>query len=93
MTGREFEVIADAYQITKVARAFLNERRPDVHALSGICLYQCFSTEVPRNLRVPREAARGSAETDRDCQGRNSPPQFYAVVANSNTEPSPGSFQ
>ena len=41
----------------------------------------CFSTGVPRNLRVPRVAARGSAETDLICLGRNSQPQFYAVVA------------
>jgi len=42
---------------------------------------QCFSTVVPRNLRVPRVAAIGSAETDRNCLGRNSQPQFYATVA------------
>jgi len=44
-------------------------------------LRQCFSTGVARNLRVPRVAVRGHAETDRICLGRNSQPQFYAVVA------------
>ena len=38
-------------------------------------LSQWFSTGIPR------VAARGSAETDRICQGRNSQPQFYANVA------------
>jgi len=42
---------------------------------------QWFSTGVPRNLRVLQVAAKGFAETDRNCLGRNSQPQFYAVVA------------
>ena len=44
---------------------------------SGYSLYQCFSTGVPR------VTAMGSAmaKTDRNCLGRNSQPQFYAVVA------------
>jgi len=46
-----------------------------------IHVIQCFSTGAPRNLRVPRVAARGSVETDRNCLGRNSQPQFYPVVA------------
>ena len=37
---------------------------------------QYFSTGVPRVV-----AARGSAETDRNCLRRNSQPQFYVVVA------------
>jgi len=41
---------------------------------------QYFSTAVPRNLRVPRVAARSSTETDQNCLARNSQPQFYAVV-------------
>jgi len=40
---------------------------------------QYFSTEVPRNLRVPRVAARGSVETDRKCLGQNSQSQFYVI--------------
>jgi len=36
---------------------------------------QCFATGVPR------VAAKRSAETDRNCLGRNSRPQFYAIVA------------
>ena len=44
-------------------------------------LRQCFSTGVPRNLRVPRLAARGAAETDWNCLGRNPQPQFYPVAA------------
>ena len=36
---------------------------------------QCFSTGVPR------VAAGGSPETSRNCLGRNSQPQLYAVVA------------
>jgi len=44
-------------------------------------LIQCFSTGVPRNLRVPRVAARGSAETDRNYLGRNLQLRFYGVVA------------
>jgi len=43
-------------------------------------LWQCFSTGLSRNPRVPREAARGSAETNRNCLGQSSQPQFYAVV-------------
>ena len=42
---------------------------------------QCFSTGIPRNPAVPREAAKDSAETDRNCLGRNWQPQFYAVIA------------
>jgi len=42
---------------------------------------QCFSPGVPRNLMVPRVAARGSVETDRNCLGRNSQLRFYAIVA------------
>ena len=34
-------------------------------------LHQCSSTGTPRNLRVPRVAARGSDEKDRICLGRN----------------------
>jgi len=30
---------------------------------------------------VPRVAARGSVETDRNCLGRNSQLRFYAIVA------------
>ena len=44
-------------------------------AKTFIALRQCFST------RVPWVATRGSAKTDRNCLGRNSQPQFYAVVA------------
>jgi len=44
-------------------------------------LQQCFSTGVPRNLRVPRVAARVSTETDQNSLGRNSQPQFYVAVA------------
>jgi len=52
-----------------------------MHTLVGkvVALSQCFSTGVPRNLWVPEVAAGGSAETDRNCLGRNV--QFYAVVA------------
>jgi len=46
-----------------------------------ITLGQCFSTAVQWNLGVPRMAARGSADTDRSCLGRNSQPQICAVVA------------
>ena len=42
---------------------------------------QCFSTRVMRNLRVPWVVASDPAETDRNCLGRNSQPQFYAIVA------------
>jgi len=44
-------------------------------------IHQCFSTGVPRNLRVQSVVAMGSAETNRNCLGRNLQPQFYAVVA------------
>jgi len=44
--------------------------------------HQCFSTGVPRNLRVPRVlAAMGSVEKDQNCLGWNSQTQFYVVVA------------
>ena len=42
---------------------------------------QCFSTGVPWDLRVPRAAARGFAETDRNYLGQNLQQQFYAFVA------------
>ena len=38
-------------------------------------------SSVPRHLRIPRVAVRGSAETDQICLVRNSQTQFYAVVA------------
>jgi len=44
-------------------------------------LQQCVSTGVPRNLRVPQVAGRGSAETNQIFLELNSQPQFYAVVA------------
>jgi len=40
-----------------------------------ISVAQCFSTGIPR------VAARGFPETDRNCLGRNSRPQFCAVAA------------
>jgi len=49
--------------------------------VENLTLDQCFSTGVPRNFRVPQVAAGGSPETDWNCLGRNSQPQFYAVVA------------
>jgi len=48
--------------------------------VSGHAVDQCFSTGVLRNLRVPRMAARGFAEWDRNCLERNSQPQLYAVI-------------
>jgi len=49
--------------------------------LTFVSCSQCFSIGVPRNLKVPRVAARGSAEPDRNWQRRNSQSQFYAVAA------------
>ena len=48
---------------------------------SGSLAKRSLSTGFPRSLRVLRVAARGSAETDQNCLGRNSQTQFYAVVA------------
>jgi len=39
-----------------------------------------FFRGLPRNPRVPREASRGSAETNRNCLGQNLRPQFYGFV-------------
>jgi len=48
-------------------------------SFQSICVGHCFST------RVPRVAARGFAETDWMCLGRNSQPQFYAVCNKTGT--------
>jgi len=53
----------------------------DFHVIVSYNLNSCFSTGVPPNIRVPRVAARDSAETNRNCLRRNLQPQSYAVVA------------
>ena len=63
----------------------LPRNKRDMHkqhaSVYTIRVKQCNTTGVPRNVRVPQMAAGGSAETDRNCLGRNSQPQFHAVEA------------
>ena len=49
--------------------------RLSIKVVSGYCIGQCFST------KVPRLAAKGSAETDQSCLGWNLQLLFYADVA------------